>query len=268
MAAAIAEYELEALPELEYEDEFEVDPESEEFFNWLRRQRAALARPAPGAPVPWQRRAALAAGRSALTAGAGLLGATLGGPAGAAVAAPVGAGLAALLPERLYEGELELELESELNPIRRAYPDALMEHLGHAAKDAQSEAEAEAFLGALIPLASQLLPRAAPALTRAAPHLIAGLSRAGRALRRQPATRPMVRLLPAVARQTAASLAQQTARTGQPVQPRAAVQTLARQTARVLGSPQLGAQAWQRSRALDQRYHRLAAGMGQRAAEL
>ena len=43
------------------------------------------------------------------------------------------------------------------NPLRRVYPDAMMEHLGHAAAEAETEAEAEAFVGALVPLAAGLV---------------------------------------------------------------------------------------------------------------
>src|SRR5258706_4467125 len=72
------------------------------------------------------------------------------------------------LAEYEYEYESEWEYESEgeaegfVNPIRRVYPDAMMEHFGHAAATARSEAEAEAFIGALIPLATRIIPRVAP----------------------------------------------------------------------------------------------------------
>jgi hypothetical protein len=82
--------------------------------------------------------------------------------------------LGGLLPQSEFEEEYEWEVEGELNPIRRVYPDALMEHLGHRAAEAESEAEAEAFIGALIPLAARILPRVAPAIMRAAPGLIRG----------------------------------------------------------------------------------------------
>jgi len=42
------------------------------------------------------------------------------------------------------EGEWEDEGEGMANPLRRVYPDAMMEHLGHAATEAETEAEAEA----------------------------------------------------------------------------------------------------------------------------
>ena len=153
-----------------------------------------------------------------------------------------------------YEGEYEGELEGEVNPLRRVYSNALMEHLGHAAAEAENEEEAEAFIGALVPLAARLIPRAAPAIVRAAPGLIRGLTGATRALRRSSTTRPLVRTIPSIVRRTATTLARQTAQ-GARVTPQSAVRTLARQTAGVLSSPQQCARAYQRSRALDRRYH-------------
>lgn len=262
------EYELEALPELEeeyelegeWESEWEGESESEEFF----RRLAALAGRAIRSPA--LRRIGRQAGLAALRAGAGALGnigqaigggtGTAGGRIGASLGGGLGSYLGSLIPQQEFEGEFEdeFEFEGELNPIRRVYPDALMEHLGHAAAEAESEAEAEAFIGALIPLAARLIPRVAPAIMRAAPGLIRGLAGAARTLRRSPTTRPLVRALPTVVRRTAASLAQQGAQ-GRPVTPRAAVQTLARQTAGVLGSPQQAVQAYRRSCTLDRRYH-------------
>ena len=63
------------------------------------------------------------------------------------------------------EAEEEYEDEAFVNPVRRIYPDAeLMAHLSTKAAQTSSEAEAEAFLGALVPIASKLIPRAASVL--------------------------------------------------------------------------------------------------------
>jgi hypothetical protein len=174
--------------------------------------------------------------------------------------------------ERELEGTDAFELEAELAPIRRVYPDVLMEHLGHAATLARDEAEAEAFIGALVPLATALLPRLAPSAARVAargipqavgmmrtiaPRLIAGVARTTRMLRQNPATRQLVRALPAVVRSTVADLARQYAR-DQRLAPQAAGRTLARHTARVLSSPLRAVQAYRRSQALDRQYHRAA----------
>jgi hypothetical protein len=258
------EYEMEALPELEWEgegeSEWEGEGESEEFF----RRIGALARRAASSPA--LRQVGLRAARGALSGLGGVgaaLGGAIGGGRGGALGRDLGGALgqhvSSWLPQQELEGELEFEAEGEweVNPIRRVYPDALMEHLGHAAAEAESEAEAEAFIGALIPLAARLLPRAASAVMRVAPNLIRGAAGAARVLRSNPATRPLVRALPTVVRQTTASLARQASQ-GRPVTPQAAVRTLARQTAQVVGNPQRCTQAFRRSRALDRRYHRAA----------
>lgn len=156
--------------------------------------------------------------------------------------------------EALPEFEDELEWEAEANPLRRVYPDALMEHIAHIAAESESEAEAEAFIGALVPLAAQLLPRVAPHIMRAAPRLIRGISRVTRTLRRNPRTRRLVRTLPSIIRRTVGSVARQT-RTGRPVTPQAVVRTLGRQTRQVLTSPAACRHALARAQQLDRRYH-------------
>jgi hypothetical protein len=172
---------------------------------------------------------------------------------------------------REFEGEIEGEFESEyegealLNPIRRVYPDAMMEHFGHAAAAAETEEEAEAFIGALIPLAARLLPRVAPAVMRAAPGLIRGVSGVVRTLRANPATRPLVRAVPTIVRRTVADIDRQSAG-GAPVTAQQAVQTLARQTGRVLSSPQQCTHALRRNVALDKRFHQAARAQPTRIA--
>src|SRR5882724_2092340 len=112
--------ELESAHELshEYEYESEAEAEAEAFFGSL----ASLARKAIQSPA--LRRIAMSAARSAMQS------LTQGGSDS----------------EFELEGELELEGEGELNPIRKVYPDALLEHMAHAAAEAESEQEAaEAF---------------------------------------------------------------------------------------------------------------------------
>jgi hypothetical protein len=238
------ELEGEAEYEGEFEAEYEAEEESEEFF----RRLGSLA--ARAVPSPALRRVGQTAARSALRGVGGWIG---------------------LDGELEMEGEWETEFEGEeegeweANPIRRVYPDALMEHLGHAATEAESEAEAEAFVGALIPLAARVIPRVAPAVMRAAPQLIRGVARVARTLRRNPATRPLVRTVPTIVRRTAATLARRVAR-GRPVTPQVAVRTLAGQTARVLSNPRHCVRAYRRSCALDRRYHTVAGRPARRPA--
>ena len=153
-----------------------------------------------------------------------------------------------------WEGEFEDEGESMANPLRRVYPDAMMEHLGHAAAEAETEAEAEAFVGALVPLAAGLVKHAAPHVARATPHLVRGLSKVTSSLRGKPATRQLVRAIPTIATRTTRSLARQVAH-GRPITPRRAIRTLAGQTAAVLRDPRMRHRVVRHARALDRNYH-------------
>lgn len=255
-------YEYEFEGEWEWEGEGEAQLEGEEFLGTaVRRGWGWLTqRDSP------QRRFALGAARAAIERGSQALGGYVGGRVGQQnlgqqIGGVIGSGLNNMLPQQEFEWESEFEGEWEgeefVNPLRRVYADAMMEHLAHAATRARSEAEAEAFIGALAPLAARLLPAAAPTIMRALPGLVSGLSAATRVLRSNPAARPLVRTLPTVMRRTATRLAQQ-ATQGRPVSPQTAVRTLAQQTARVLGNPQQCQQAVRRSQAVDRRLHQMA----------
>jgi hypothetical protein len=157
--------------------------------------------------------------------------------------------------EAEYEREGEDELEAMANPQARWYPDAAMAHLGHVAAATESEAEAEAFIGALVPLATSLIGRAAPLIARAAPKLIRGVTTTTRALRRHRASRPLVQALPTVMTRTVRALARRAA-TGRPITGQVALRTLAGQTASVLRDPRARRHAVRRCRSLDHAYHR------------
>ncbi len=168
-------------------------------------------------------------------------------------------------------GEGEYEFEAELNPVRRWYPDAMLEHLAHEATEAETEDEAaEAFLP-LIPLvASNLLPlaaKAAPLIARSLPRILAtvnkvspqltrGVANVARTIYRNPQTRPLLRTLPTIARRTVGTLARQAAHR-QPITPQVALRTLAQQTGRLLQRPHHCRSAIRRSRVLDTHAHRL-----------
>ena len=215
------------------------------------------------------RRVGLAAARKAIEAIPNL-GASLGAPGSAWSDIGRGAGtalsrhLGGLLPAREYElesdGEYEIDPvaraygEYEINPIAKAYPAAVMEHLGRAAAEAKDEAQAESFIGALVPLALSQARRSTPSIIGATPHLIQGAANVTRTLRRSPTTRPLVRAMPTIVRSAAIDLARQ-ASAGRPPNPPLAARILANQTARTLTSPQRCLRAYQRSQALDRRYH-------------
>jgi len=137
-------------------------------------------------------------------------------------------GAAGSPPEDEFEFEGEGEFEFSDAPRGRMTPPTLMRYLAREAERAQSEDEAEAFIGALVPLAAQAVRHGAPAVMRVAPQLISGLSQAASAMRRDPRTRTLVRQLPAVAQRTAASIAQRAAHGGT-VTPASATRSLARQ---------------------------------------
>ena len=158
--------------------------------------------------------------------------------------------------ETEQEAQEEYEDEAFVNPVRRIYPDAeLMAHLSTRAAQTSSEAEAEAFLGALVPIASKLIPRAAGILVRNAPALIRGTSALGRRLRRSPATRKYVQAMPVILQRTAQSLADQAA-SGRPLTPDAAVSTMTRIAGRLLRTPPERNRAVRAVNTFDRRYHR------------
>ncbi|HEV2708527.1 MAG TPA: hypothetical protein VGV59_21615 [Pyrinomonadaceae bacterium] len=259
------EFEFESELEGEYEGEFEGEMEAEEFFGRL----AGLARRAAQSPA--LRSIGLQAARAALG------GLSRTGGVGGLAANVIGG----MLPQQEFEGEFEGELEFEgegeyegeyedefefegefegefeafSNPQSRLQTEALMAHLGNAAASAESEEEAEAFLGALVPLAAQLIPRVAPIVMRAAPQLINGVASAARTLMNSPTTQQLVRTLPTIAKNTVGAIARQVA-DGRPVTVQSAVQTLARQTANVIGNPQQATRAYQRNKSLDRAHHR------------
>ena len=86
-----------------------------------------------------------------------------------------------------------------------------MAHLARQAAMTESEGEAEAFIGALVPLAAKIIPRAARLIARNAPTLVRTARRITRNLRRDPTTRRLVQAMPVVLQRTAQSLADQAA---------------------------------------------------------
>lgn len=195
----------------------------------------------------------------------------------------------AALSEGTYpdvESELfETEGDWEISPqaFRQSFVDgeagpsaALMEHLGHAAAEAESDGEAFAFLAPLLPMAlkalpmaskalgmgAKLLPKVASKVAKVAPKLIKGVNAAAKSLRTNPATRPLVKALPQIVRRTTADLANQVAQ-GKPLNPQVAVRALAQQTANILSDPQTAAQTLHRAQSIDQKVDQAVSSMVQ-----
>lgn len=149
--------------------------------------------------------------------------------------------------------EFELEAEEGLGETDalEIADAALMEHLADSAAETDNEEEAEAFIGALVPLAAKILPQVVPAiskilpkvmpvLNKAMPKMVQGLSKVTKVLRRRPASRKLIKTLPTVVRKTMGSIAKQVA-SGKPVTPKSVVRTLANQTASILKNPKQAA---------------------------
>jgi hypothetical protein len=196
----------------------------------------------------------------------------------------------AALAQANAPGDLESEWESEgegeweTSPAafqqsfiaHEAAPSAsLMEHLGHAAAEAESNGEAFAFLAPLLPLAlkalplagkalglgAKVLPKVASTVAKVAPKLIKGVNAAAKTLRTNPATKQLVQALPQVVRRTTVDLAKQIAG-GKPINAQTAVRTLARQTAQVLGNPQTAVRALRQAKTVDRRFDKAVANVG------
>jgi hypothetical protein len=173
--------------------------------------------------------------------------------------------------EMELEGEGEGELELEISPVRKVYTDAMMEHLGHMAAEAETEQEAaEQFLTLLpmvaakllpmvaktvLPKIGKVLPRVFKAVTRVQPRLTRGIGQIARTLHRRPATRSLLKAVPSIARRTVHAVARQAA-AGRPVTPNTAVRVLTQQAKKVLGQPARRAQVVRRSQILDRQFHR------------
>lgn len=257
------ELEADALPEMEsiYESEWEGETpgafESEQFFQELAHAANRAA------PVPALQRLAMASARNAL------------GQAGMAG----GDGfyeIQNLIGQSEMEGGYEGELEQAVSYMHQLPSAALMEHLGHAAAEAETEGESFAFLAPLLPLAAKaiplvakglgmagklaakkILPKLASNITRSIPQMQRSLQGVARTLRGNPKTRPLMRTLPTIARRATADLTRAAAR-GQQVTPRAAARAVARQAAKVIGNPQQAVQAYQQSSDMDRKFHQAA----------
>ncbi|MGB6356488.1 MAG: hypothetical protein WBF21_21140 [Steroidobacteraceae bacterium] len=187
-----------------------------------------------------------------------------------------------------YEGEYEDESEDEWesegpNPVIKVYPDAMMEHLGAAAMEAETEDEAaEHFLPLVSLAASKLLPLAAKALPKVAgkalpkiarvvahatPHMTRAVGHITRQLHRNPNTRHLLRAVPSVARRAVTTLARHAA-AGHRVTPKHAVRILARENRRVMHNPKILRSVLKKSKKMDHklgalghRHHLHGAGM-------
>lgn len=135
----------------------------------------------------------------------------------------------------LGEGEYEYEYEYEAVPMSEY--EIVMENLAYRAAHSESEAEAEAFLGALASMATRLVPSAAKAIASVTPSLVRGVARMGSALHKNPTTRQLLQTAPTILKGTVQTLANQVEQ-GKPLSSTTALRALAGNTANVLDNPQ------------------------------
>lgn len=255
------EFEADALPEMEtlYESEWEGETpgafESEQFFQELS-QAANRA-----APVPALQRLALESARSALRQGG-------------ITSADGLYEIQNMLGQAEMEGGYEGELEQAVSYMNQLPSSALMEHLGHAAAEAETEGESFAFLAPLLPLAAKAIPLAVKGLgfagklaakkilpkvisnvTRSIPQMTRSLQGVARTLSKVPNAKPLKRTLPTIAKRSVAAVTRQAA-SGRPVTPQVAARTVAQQAAKVIGNPRQAVQAYRQSASMDRKYHR------------
>ncbi len=141
-----------------------------------------------------------------------------------------------------YEDEYEGEYENMAAPANQQ--EALAEYMAAVASRAQTEAEAEAMIGAAVVTTLSNADRAR--IYSVLANLNRGAAALTRILRRRRATRPFVRTVPTIVRSTARTLARRAA-SGRPVTPRVAGRVMASSTRRVLGSPRYTAAAIRRN---------------------
>jgi len=112
-----------------------------------------------------------------------------------------------------FEDEFEFESEADFETKMPTSEEALMEQLADEAIKANSEAEAEAFFGAIASLAAKALPAIA---SKVVPGLVKGVSRLGRSLFRRRRSRRLIRAVPHIVRRTGRTLARRAAM-GRPI---------------------------------------------------
>jgi hypothetical protein len=130
------------------------------------------------------------------------------------------------------------EFETEVAGHEAAHQAALTEVMAAEAAHTESESEAQAFMGAALPISIRVMGgrvtmrHLTPTLVRVNARLVLNLHRQGRA------GRQLIRTMPAIQRRTLATI-RAIQRTGQPVTPAVAAQVMQDHAARVLTSPHI-----------------------------
>lgn len=142
--------------------------------------------------------------------------------------------------ESEFEGESEMEIAHEIAQHEATAHEYEAEIMAHEAAHEQHEYEAEALAG--VAAVTVISPADRRALRRVLPHMVRGMTILTRILRRRRVTRPAVRVIPTIVRQTIRTLRKQSA-AGTPITRKALARATAYQVRRVLGSPRICATA-------------------------
>ncbi len=131
-----------------------------------------------------------------------------------------------------YEGDFEDEYEYDLDDTSEA-EETVANILADAASKTQSEAEAEAYAGAAT--ATLLKPKSA-SMQKVTPNVVKGAAKLTKTLRKSGVGRPLVNMVPTIARLTNKTLSKQAAKGKKITRPLAA-KVMASHTKKVLSSP-------------------------------
>lgn len=219
----------------EFEDETLGEFEDEQFFGRIAKGLGGFIRKA--APVLKQ----------VARVAAPMVGTAIGGPLGGKIGTLVGQALREGEYELEGEWESELESEAEYEAVMEgplSEQQGLGELMAAVASRAATDVEAEAQIGGAVMIS--LSPKDRDALKAILPSLTRGAAVLTRILRRQPATRPAVRVVPAIVKRTAVTLKKRAA-AGEPITKKTAAKAMATQTRRVLATPVICGRALQRN---------------------
>jgi hypothetical protein len=174
-----------------------------------------------------------------------VIGGAFGGPAGAMIGGKLGSFVGNLEDEELAfdgydgygDGEDESDSEDEMNAEDfmdfEGEDEDVAEYMADIAAKAPNSIDSGAMAGAItITIASK-----APLQVKAvSPTLSSGAARLTKLMKNNPATKPLVKVVPSIAKKTVATLARKAAK-GKPVTPAIAKRVMAKHTMRVLSSP-------------------------------
>jgi len=261
-------HEWEASPEWEGTQEWEGATEADPFLPFLTPLAATAVPMIARAAAPYARKLLPVAARAVGTAVRSVLAPSVRSVATApAVGGASGRRTALRLVRQLQgliqRGEAEAaaaeaaffgvaEMEWEVGGHPAAEDAALTEVLAAEAAHTASEAEAEALLGAALPITIKIITgrramrQLTPALVRANARLVRGLQRSG------PEGSQLLRTVPTIQRRTLGSL-KAMQRSGRPVRPTMVAPLMAAHAAKVLGTPRVCGPALVRNTVIRQR---------------